>query len=54
MDARIGAFPTPVGMNRVYRSGIDAKISVPHTRGDEPYIIDHVITYRVRSPHPWG
>ena len=36
-------FPTPVGMNRLMKTCLIGRIdSVPHARGDEPFLIEYV------------
>ncbi len=47
-------FPTPVGMNRDLRRQLLQKLSVPHTRGDEPIVDFGFYLCDFCSPHPWG
>jgi len=48
------AFPTPVGMNRKIKDGVNLPNRVPHTRGDEPTAEIYAVHVTMRSPHPWG
>ena len=53
-EKNFGVFPTPVGMNRVYKeSGLSTK-GVPHARGDEPSKIIMSDKFEGCSPRPWG
>ena len=47
-------FPTRVGMNRQKGKKITFTSRVPHTRGDEPKLMEHFPGKVVSSPHAWG
>ena len=48
------AFPTGVGMNRHTVLEILLVMSVPHGRGDEPFINQPKGNFKWRSPRAWG
>ena len=48
------AFPTAVGMNRLFSARYSVGSSVPHSRGDEPLIAGLNKIANQRSPQPWG
>jgi len=50
----LGAFPTPVGMNRLKATSDNDVLCVPHTCGDEPALLLLLVTMYMRSPHLWG
>jgi len=47
-------FPTRVGMNRGFRRWHSGKLSIPHTRGDEPMTLAYKTVEAAYSPHAWG
>jgi len=47
-------FPTHVGMNRLIYTEGGLGNHVPHTRGDEPFIVPPVSFCSLCSPHTWG
>ena len=51
-EARV--FPTRVGMNRLTPPGLQTSPSIPHTRGDEPYVDWIKGGADLYSPHAWG
>ena len=48
------AFPTGVGMNRIYLLQYYIHTSVPHRRGDEPLPRSRLKGPLLRSPQAWG
>ena len=48
------AFPAHAGMNRFFTLGVATVLSVPRTRGDEPFLISTCRYHRERSPHTRG
>ena len=46
--------PTRVGMIPSEYNDYIGNNSCPHTRGDDPVIIYHVIKILYLSPHAWG
>ena len=49
-----GVFPTRVGMNRYLQLGHIQLFRIPHTRGDEPTVLDCLQLVTTYSPHAWG
>ena len=47
-------FPTHVGMNLQTDRIKHRNLSIPHTRGDEPKLVQWDGKKAVYSPHTWG
>ncbi len=46
--------PTRVGMILHFALYVPSGIACPHTRGDDPGVVQPILKYLNLSPHAWG